>query len=101
MAGNNRQLFQSLAMVSSMGISVVLAIAIGVWFGLTLDRLLGTKPWFFYIFLFIGIAAGFKNVYVIAGREIRKSDDNDQRGYLFAVIIKGSLGLLAFLALAG
>jgi ATP synthase protein I len=80
MAGNNRQLFQSLAMVSSMGISVVLAIAIGVWFGLTLDRWFGTKPWFFYIFLFIGIAAGFKNVYVIAGREIRKSDDTDQRG---------------------
>ncbi|MDD2853067.1 MAG: AtpZ/AtpI family protein [Desulfuromonadaceae bacterium] len=80
MAGNNRQLFQSLAMVSSMGISVVLAIAIGVWFGLALDRWLGTKPWFFYIFLFIGIAAGFKNVYVIAGREIRKSDDSDQRG---------------------
>lgn len=80
MADNNRQLFQSLAMVSSMGISVVLAIAIGVWFGLTLDRWFGTKPWFFYIFLLIGIAAGFKNVYVIAGREIRKSDDNDQRG---------------------
>ncbi len=78
MGENKRQLFQSLAMVSSMGISVVLAIAIGVWFGLTLDRWFGTKPWFFYIFLFIGIAAGFKNVYVIAGREIRKSDDHDQ-----------------------
>ncbi len=77
MGENKRQLFQSLAMVSSMGISVVLAIAIGVWFGLTLDRWFGTKPWFFYIFLFIGIAAGFKNVYVIAGREIRKSDDHD------------------------
>jgi F0F1-type ATP synthase assembly protein I len=80
MSSGNRELFQSLATVSSMGISVVLAISIGVWFGLTLDRWFGTKPWFFYIFLFIGIAAGFKNVYVIAGREIRKSDDNDQRG---------------------
>ncbi len=80
MSADNRQLFRSLAMVSSMGISVVLAIAIGVWFGLTLDRWLNTTPWFFYIFLLIGIAAGFKNVYVIAGREIRKSDDNDQRG---------------------
>lgn len=78
MAGNNRQLFQSLAMVSSMGISVVLAIGIGVWFGLSLDRWFGTKPWFFYIFMFIGIIAAYKNVYVIAGREIRKSDDNDQ-----------------------
>jgi ATP synthase protein I len=80
MPADNRQLFRSLAMVSSIGISVVLAIAIGVWFGLTLDRWLNTTPWFFYIFLLIGIAAGFKNVYVIAGREIRKSDDNDQRG---------------------
>jgi F0F1-type ATP synthase assembly protein I len=55
------------------------AIAIGVWFGLTLDRWLGTKPWFFYIFLLIGIAAGFKNIYVIAGREIHRDDDSDQR----------------------
>ncbi len=71
-------LLRSLSMVSSMGISVVLAIAIGVWFGLTLDEWFGTKPWFFYIFLFIGIAAGFKNIYVIAGREIRRNDDNDK-----------------------
>lgn len=77
MTNSKRELFQSLAMVSSMGISVVLAIAIGVWFGLTLDRWFGTKPWFFYIFMFIGIAAGFKNVYLIAGREIRRNDDSN------------------------
>ncbi|MDD5284757.1 MAG: AtpZ/AtpI family protein [Desulfuromonadaceae bacterium] len=79
MENQKRDLLRSLAMVSSMGISVALAIGIGVWFGLTLDRWLGTKPWFFYIFLLIGIAAGFKNIYVIAGREIRKNDDSDQR----------------------
>lgn len=79
MDNQKKDLLQSLAMVSSMGISVVLAIGIGVWFGLTLDRWLGTKPWFFYIFLLIGIAAGFKNIYVIAGREIRKNDGSDQR----------------------
>lgn len=79
MDNQKRDLLQSLAMVSSMGISVVLAIGIGVWFGLALDRWLDTKPWFFYIFLFIGIAAGFKNIYVIAGREISKNDGPDQR----------------------
>jgi len=73
-------LLQSLAIVSSMGISVAMAIAIGVWLGLTIDRWLGTKPWFFFIFLFIGIAAGFKNIYVIARRESRKEDDSDFRG---------------------
>jgi len=79
MNDEKKELFRSLSMISGMGISVAMAIGIGVWFGLTLDRWFGTAPWFFYIFLFIGIAAGFKNVYVIAGREIRKTDDNDQR----------------------
>ena len=76
-----RDIFRNLGMLSSMGISVVLAIAIGVWFGLSLDRWLGTAPWFFWIFLLIGIAAGFKNVYVISGREIRRMNrSDDQRG---------------------
>ena len=79
MNSDKKEMFRSLAMVSSMGISVVMAIGIGVWFGLTLDNWFGTKPWFFYIFLAIGIAAGFKNIYVIAGREIRRDDDSDQR----------------------
>lgn len=69
-----RDLFRNLSMVSSMGISVALAIGIGVWFGLTLDRWFDTKPWFFWIFTLIGIAAGFKNVYVITRREIGKLD---------------------------
>ncbi len=69
-----RDLFRNLAMVSSMGISVVLAIGIGVWLGLTIDNWLNTKPWFFWVFTLIGIAAGFKNVYVITRREIGKLD---------------------------
>jgi len=78
MERNKKELFRSLAMVSSMGISAALAIALGVWFGLFLDRKFDTHPWFFYIFLIIGIAAAFKNIYVIADREIRRSDDSDQ-----------------------
>lgn len=66
-----RDIFRNIGTVSSMGISVVLAIAIGVWFGLSLDRWLGTAPCFFWIFLMIGIAAGFKNVYIITRREIK------------------------------
>lgn len=74
-----RDIFRNLSLLSGMGISVVLAIAIGVWFGLFLDRWLGTTPWFFWIFLFIGIAAGFKNIYVISGRAIKKLNSNDDK----------------------
>lgn len=77
--GEFRDLFRSVGLVSSMGLSVVFAIGIGVWFGLTLDRWWGTAPWFFYIFMFLGIAAGFKNIHVIATRELRKNADEDSR----------------------
>jgi ATP synthase protein I len=71
---DKKSLIKSLGLVSSMGISVALAIAIGVYIGHTLDRWLGTNPWFFFIFLFFGIAAGFRNIYIIAGKEIRKDE---------------------------
>jgi F0F1-type ATP synthase assembly protein I len=45
-----------------------------VWFGLALDGWFNTKPYFFWIFTLIGIAAGFKNVYIITRREIGKLD---------------------------
>lgn len=67
-----KSLLKTLGMVSTMGISMAVAIAIGVAIGLELDKWLGTKPWFFFIFLFFGIVAGFRNLYVIAGKEINK-----------------------------
>ena len=73
MNDDKKSLLKTLGLVSSMGISVALAIAIGVFIGLQLDKWLGTDPWFFFIFLFFGIAAGFRNIYIIAGREIRKN----------------------------
>ncbi len=75
MEEDKKRLIKSLGMISTMGISVVVAIAIGVYIGLKLDQWLGTKPWFFFIFLFFGIAAGFRNIYIIAGREIKRGDD--------------------------
>jgi F0F1-type ATP synthase assembly protein I len=79
MNSEKKDLFRALGMVSSMGISVVAAVAIGVWTGLSLDKWLGTAPWFFYIFLFFGIAAGFRNIYIITGREIRRNGDGTDR----------------------
>jgi ATP synthase protein I len=75
MEEEKKRLIKSLGMISTMGISVVVAVVIGVYIGLKLDKWLGTKPWFFFIFLFFGIAAGFRNIYIIAGREIKRDDD--------------------------
>jgi ATP synthase protein I len=58
-----------LAMVSTMGLSMALAIVIGILIGYYLDRWFHTKyPWFFLIFMILGIVAGFRNIYVIMKR---------------------------------
>ncbi len=74
-----RKLLKTLGVVSSMGISVVLAIAIGIFVGLKLDQWFGTGPVFFFIFLFIGIIAAFRNIYIIIGREIRDSETGEDK----------------------
>ena len=71
-----RGLLRTLGTLSTIGISVVVAIAIGVYIGLQLDKWLGTAPWFFFIFLFFGIVAGFRNIYIMTGKEIRRDDNN-------------------------
>lgn len=77
MSEQKRDLLKALGTASTLGLSIAIAIAIGVFIGVQLDRWLGTRV-FFYIFLFIGIAAGFRNIFVIAGRELRK-DERDRK----------------------
>lgn len=40
----------------------------GALIGWLLDRLLGTSPWLLLLMLFLGIAAGFRNIIKIANR---------------------------------
>ena len=62
---------RTLGALSTVGFSLVLAIVLGVWFGWTLDKWFGTKPWFFMLFFFLGLAAGVINVYRTAGRFLK------------------------------
>lgn len=42
---------------------LVAAVAVGGTLGYFLDRWLGSKPWLMIVFLFLGFAAGFLNIY--------------------------------------
>ena len=59
--------------------TLAVAIAIGVAIGLQLDKWFGTKPWFFFIFLFFGIVAAFRNIYIMTRREINKDDSGKDK----------------------
>jgi ATP synthase protein I len=62
---------RTLGALSTLGLSFVLAIVLGAWFGRMLDTWLGTSPWCFMVFFFLGLAAGILNVYRTAKRVMR------------------------------
>lgn len=62
---NGKGFFRSLAMLASMGIAMVVSTFIGLVIGIYLDGYFSTKPWLTLIFLFLGIAAGFRNIYLM------------------------------------
>ncbi len=79
MAEDRQQLYKSLGFLSSLGISMVAATIIGLAFGYYLDRWLGTSPWFTLLFLGFGIAAGFRNLFVLANRELKRQQREDEK----------------------
>jgi F0F1-type ATP synthase assembly protein I len=62
---------RSIGALSTVGLSFVLAIVLGAWFGYLLDGWFGTSPWFFLLFFALGFVAGVVNVYRTAGRFIK------------------------------
>ncbi|HWU40922.1 MAG TPA: AtpZ/AtpI family protein [Candidatus Acidoferrum sp.] len=56
-------LFKQLARLSTVGVALVAATAIGLAIGYGLDRLFGTTPWLTLTFTLFGIAAGFVNLF--------------------------------------
>lgn len=75
MAGNkksNKGILQNLALISQVGIMMLVPIIGGVLLGAFLDRLAKTNGIFLIIFVLLGVGASFRNLYVLAiqkGRE--------------------------------
>ena len=78
MAEDKRQLFKSLGFLSSVGISLVVSILIGLAMGYYLDRWLDTSPIFTLIMLVMGIISGFRNVYILTKRELKRQQQEDE-----------------------
>ena len=79
MAEDKRQLFKSLGFLSSVGISLVASILIGLAMVVYLDRWLDTRPLFTLIMLVIGVISGFRNVYILTTRELKRQQMEEDR----------------------
>ena len=60
-----KKTIKTLGFVSTIGMSMAIAIALGALIGYYLDKWLNTSPWFLLIFLGFGIAAAFRNLYIM------------------------------------
>lgn len=80
MKKDRKPVIDLIADVGTMGTHMVVSTFVGLAIGYYLDKWLGTKPVMLLIFLLVGIAAGFKNMYEQAQRLQRrneKPDDSD------------------------
>lgn len=73
----NRTVFQSLALISQFGITMLVPIAMMFIAGYWLDQKLGTS-WIAVAFFFIGALAGFSNVFHLARKIYGRKEKRKQ-----------------------
>ena len=74
MAEDKGQLIKSLGFLSSVGICMVASCLIGLAMGIYLDKWLDTSPWLTLIFLILGVVSGFRSIFILTTRELRRQE---------------------------
>lgn len=68
-----KQIYEWLGYASTIGLALAFSVVIGALFGFYVDKwVFGKAKLFFYIFLVMGIIAGFRNVYILGKRFQKK-----------------------------
>jgi len=55
--------YRKLAALSSLGLMLPSSIAVGLFMGYFLDKLLGTEPWLLIVFTLLGVASGLLSLF--------------------------------------
>ena len=77
--GNQSQIYQSLALVTQFGITMLVPIGLCSFLGWYLDKRLETD-FLFVLLFFIGALAGFRNIFILA-RKVYEKKDNTREDY--------------------
>lgn len=64
-----KPLIKQIIEASSVGIHLVVSTFVGLAIGYGLDKLFGTSPYLTFIFLIIGIIAGFRELFRVAKKQ--------------------------------
>lgn len=66
------------ALVSQIGVMMVIPIVLGIWLGNKIDQKLGTGALFVIIFMVLGIGSAFRNVYLLVYKQFEKKKEEDE-----------------------
>lgn len=66
-----------LTVLGSVGTQLVVSVFIGFGMGYWLDKHLGTRPILMVVFILLGVAAGFLNVYRTVARGTKSGNGQD------------------------
>ena len=72
---NEEGLRDQLFRYGNLGVEMLVAVLIGTFGGLLLDRWLHTKPWLLLVGFVLGSAAGFKNIFSLIASERKKEKE--------------------------
>ncbi len=61
--------------IGSIGLHLVSGVIVGVLIGYYLDRYFDTSPWLTIVFFFLGIGAGFRNMY----KDVKKYISSEEK----------------------
>lgn len=75
----NKSVYQSLTLITQFGINMLVPIFICTFIGIFIDKKLNTN-FVVIILFFLGAAAGFRNIYIMAKSIFDKGKDDNSHG---------------------
>ena len=66
---NNKNMYQNLALITQIGLSIITPILLGVYLGDLLDKKLNTNGVFTLILIVLGAGAGFLNLFKLIDKK--------------------------------
>jgi ATP synthase protein I len=81
--GLDRGSLSAVGRASVIGLHMISGVAVGCGLGWLLDSWLGTRPWLLCVFFVLGVAAGFRNVWldtrrILRDQELAEKNSGDQ-----------------------
>jgi F0F1-type ATP synthase assembly protein I len=63
------KIMQGIALITQIGLSMIVPIILGIFIGRFLDNLIGTNNIFLFVFIIIGVGAAFLNLFKVGLRD--------------------------------